>query len=123
MLQILLFPLRRPKLTAILAAALGLFVAIAYPTFYYSSAEELMIEVKRTTIKSKPNDPVQFYMVFARHDGSDEVFEVRDSWIFMTFNASDRWGALEEGKAARVKVAGFRFPFLSWYRNIVKVYK
>jgi hypothetical protein len=39
----------------------------------------------------------------------------------MKFNSSDIYNQLEKGKKYRIKVYGFRIPFLSWYKNIIEV--
>jgi hypothetical protein len=59
-----------------------------------------------------------YYLVWSREG---EVFQVKDDWRFLAWNSSDRYGQLQEGTVAQIKVAGWRVPFLSWYRNIVDV--
>ena len=66
--------------------------------------------VKNSNMDSK-------YLVFT--DG--EVFENSDNLIFTKFNSSDIQSQLEVGKSYNVRVSGIRVPFLSWYRNIVKI--
>ncbi len=63
------------------------------------------------------------YLIWAtREDGSQEVFECTDSLYLGKFNSSDVYGQLEVGSTYKVQVAGFRWPFRSWYRNIIKIY-
>ncbi len=50
-----------------------------------------------------------------------KVFCVADSWSFMSFDSSNRYGMLREGRQVRAQVAGWRVRFLSWYRNILIV--
>lgn len=57
------------------------------------------------------------YLVFA----DDETFENTDSWMWLKFNSSDVQGSLELDHTYKVKVYGWRIPFLSMYRNIVSV--
>jgi hypothetical protein len=105
-------------LAAMIVLLLGFVGRIA---FHYAWAETLEITVTQSAIKSTPGTGDQKYLVWATHDGESEVFEVSDSWLWLAFNSSDRYGRLQLGKTLRVKVAGVRFPFWSWYRNIVDV--
>jgi len=57
------------------------------------------------------------YLVFTEA----EVFENTDCLVLGKFNSSDVYGQLEIGETYRVEVYGWRIPFLSMYRNIVKV--
>ncbi|MCU0565673.1 MAG: hypothetical protein MUF49_03650 [Oculatellaceae cyanobacterium Prado106] len=41
--------------------------------------------------------------------------------MFFAWNSSDRYGQLKEDSQVTARVAGWRFPLLSWYRNIVEV--
>ena len=56
------------------------------------------------------------YLVFT----DKETFENTDCFIWFKFNSSDLQGKLERGKKYKAKVYGWRIPFLSVYRNIVK---
>lgn len=51
----------------------------------------------------------------------DEVFKNTDSLLFMKFDSSDVYNKLKIDGRYRVKVYGFRIPFFSMYRNIVKI--
>jgi len=57
------------------------------------------------------------YLIFT----DSEVFENVDSWWHFKFNSSDIYAKLNKGKKAKIKVYGYRVPFLSWYRNITKI--
>jgi hypothetical protein len=59
-----------------------------------------------------------YYLVWSQ---AGEVFQVKDDLSFLTWNSSDRYGQLKEGLTVTAKVAGWRIPFLSWYRNVVEV--
>lgn len=56
------------------------------------------------------------YLVYT--DG--ETFEVVDTWVFFEWNSSDRYGRLDKGAKYTAKVAGWRIPFWSTYRNIIE---
>lgn len=106
-----------------LGILIGCILIGAYPTAYYLSSSDITITVNRlerivessgsgesTSISSK-------YLVFA----NDEVFENADSWLYLKFSSSDLYNKLEEGKTYAVKVAGWRIPIFSRYRNIIKI--
>lgn len=59
------------------------------------------------------------YLIFCEN----EVFENTDSFVYLKFNSSDFMVMIKEGDVYRFTVTGIRLPFLSWYRNIVKVEK
>lgn len=59
-----------------------------------------------------------YYLVWSQQG---EVYTVADSWAYLQWDASDRYGKLEVGKTYNVKVAGWRWNFLSWYRNVLSV--
>lgn len=50
-----------------------------------------------------------------------EVFKNVDDYSFLKFNSSDVQNDLKIGETYTVKVCGVRWPFMSWYRNIVKI--
>jgi len=51
-----------------------------------------------------------------------EVFENTDELFFGKFNSADFQNTFTVGKTYKVKVVSWRVPFLSMYRNIVKIY-
>ena len=57
------------------------------------------------------------YLIFCE----EEVFENTDQWLVGKFNSSDFYKNLKIGKKYNLKVCGWRIPFLSWYRNIIKI--
>ena len=62
------------------------------------------------------------YLVIAEHDGIEEVFEVTDVKAMLIFDSSDRYAYLKEGQTYNVRVGGWRYQFLSIYRDIYKIY-
>lgn len=50
-----------------------------------------------------------------------EVFENTDAFFYWKHNSSDVQGQLHQDSTYTVKVEGWRVPFLSMYRNILKV--
>jgi hypothetical protein len=57
------------------------------------------------------------YLVFT----DSETFQVDDSFLFWRFNSSDIYGQIREGQEYSCRVAGWRVPFLSMYRNILEL--
>lgn len=94
-----------------------------YPTAYYLSSSETTITVKRleriveSSGSGETTSTSSKYLVFT----NNEVFENTDSWLYLKFSSSDLYSKLEEGQTYKVKVAGWRIPFLSWYRNIIEI--
>ncbi|RLD60422.1 MAG: hypothetical protein DRJ01_09720 [Bacteroidetes bacterium] len=98
---------------------LALVILIGYPAAYYMSSEKITITIKdkeRITTGSGKNINSKF-IVYTEN----EVFENTDSWLFFKFNSTDFQNKLEKGKTYKVKVAGWRITFFSWYRNIVSL--
>lgn len=50
-----------------------------------------------------------------------EVFTCDDSWSFMKFNSSDVFNQIKKNNMYKLRVSGWRVPFLSMYRNIISV--
>ena len=103
----------------VLYSVLLSILLLLYPMAYRWSSTDVTIIVKdkeRITTGSGQDISSKF-VIYA----NDEVFENTDSFLFMKFNSADFQNELEIGKIYRVKVAGWRIPFLSWYRNIVSI--
>lgn len=58
------------------------------------------------------------YLIFTKN----EVFENTDVLLLGKFNSSDLYGKFNAGETYKVQVIGWRVPFMSWYRNIVRIY-
>lgn len=100
-----------------LYALLASFLLFGYPTAYYISSEtvEITIKDKESITTGSGKDIRSKFIVYTEN----EVFENTDSWLFVKFNSSDYQNKLEVSKTYKVKVAGWRIPFLSMYRNVV----
>lgn len=62
------------------------------------------------------------YLIFADDEnGNSLVFENIDCIFRWKFNSSNVQGKLKEGHTYKITVVGYRFSFLSWYQNIIKV--
>ena len=88
---------------------------VIYPITYWLSAtdETVYVEERYTKIYDNENK----YMI----QSEDEVFENRDTILFLKFNSSDFQLDLEPESCYSVRVAGWRVPLFSWYRNIVRI--
>ena len=91
-----------------------------YPILYTNSSETIEI-----TIKDKEQINTGFgenlsskFLIFTE----TEVFQNTDSWLYFKFSSADYQNKLDPSKTYKVKVAGWRIPFFSSYRNIVEIY-
>jgi hypothetical protein len=93
---------------------------IVYIPCYRASIKEAKFTVDRRERVTKGSGDSQrsYYLVWSREG---EVFCVADTWSFFSFDSSDRYGKLREGSQVQASVAGWRVPFLSWYRNVVEI--
>ena len=85
---------------------------------YRSTSDDVTITVKSKERVTGRGSDDSYYLVWTY----GETLCVKDSLSFTTWNASDTYGQLEIGKTYNVKVAGWRIPFFSMYRNVVQVY-
>jgi hypothetical protein len=60
------------------------------------------------------------YMIWGDINGKVEVFENVDSVLALKWNSADVYGAMALGATCEATVTGFRVPFLSWNRNILR---
>lgn len=104
---------------AFLTILFAILVLFTYPFAYYSSGDiiELTVDEKERITSGSGNNISSKFIVYTEN----EVFENTDSWLFFKFSSADLQNKLEVGKRYQVKVAGWRIPFLSWYRNIVEI--
>jgi hypothetical protein len=85
----------------------------------YTSTEtvQVVVESKERTTTGTGENRKSFWIVFTE----GEVFKNSDNFLFLKFNSSDVQRQLVVGQTCQVKVNWFRVPFLSMYRNILKV--
>ena len=105
-------------ITAVVIVAIA-GICLAIISFPYWTADECTITVtdKDRVVKHRGDSVSSKYLVFTE----SETFENSDCFIRWKFNSSDIYGSLRVGKTYHVKVYGWRIPFLSKYRNIVRV--
>lgn len=99
--------------------ALLIVIAIGYPIMYYQTSEIVTIKVtdKERIVESDGENTTSKYLIFTE----TETFENTDLLFEGKFNSSDIQSKLSKGKEYRVKVYGWRIPFLSMYRNIAEI--
>lgn len=96
----------------ILSLAVGIYSAFDTDVIEITVTEKESITVgDNKRIENK-------YLIFTEN----EVFENTDSIIYGKYDSSDFQRKLKVGETYKVKVAGWRLPFFSMYRNIVKIY-
>ena len=101
---------------AIIGAAV-VFISLYVGYFPFCTQEIITATVKKTErVIHKESSK---YLVFT----DNEVLENTDCLILLKWNSSDIYGGLEVGKTYRFRVYGWRWRFMSWYRNIISVEK
>jgi len=99
----------------IVAIILIIFGSIVYSVSYHNSVDEVSVTVvDKERINTTKSGKFLIY-------GQDEVFENTDSYVFLKFTSADLQRDLIVGETYTVKVAGWRIPFLSMFRNIITV--
>lgn len=96
-----------------------IFLLFGYPVLYYISAETIEITVndrERITTGSGDNLDSKF-LIYCE----GEVLENTDNLWYLKFKSSDLQNKLKIGETYKVKVAGWRIPFFSWYRNVIEI--
>lgn len=94
----------------------GILIYLIYNVAYVLSQGDDQLTVKEKWVKYQGRDAK--YLVSST---AGEVYEISDSWIFWRWNSSDLYAYLEPGMNCKIHYQGFRFPFMSDYKNILKV--
>lgn len=71
------------------------------------------------TVERKEIQPTRGDSEYLIYSTSGEVFEITDTYCYGRFDSSNVYFAMKEGHTYHCHVVGVRFPFLSWYRNIL----
>lgn len=87
---------------------------ILYRYIWLNSCEVLTAQI--TSKENVVHGQTSKYLIFTQ----EEVFENEDAALIGKFNSSDFYNKLEPG-THKVRVCGWRVPFLSWYRNIIEI--
>jgi len=65
---------------------------------------------------------VDKYLIYTiDENGETDVLEDTDSFPYRKFNSSDFYALLELGETYKLRVVGYRIPFLSRYQNIIEI--
>lgn len=98
-----------------LLAVAFLLGMVLWAGLYLASAQRITATLQKTVV-----DRGNTYFVI-RQDGhaETEILENEDSPLFFKFNSGSILMNLEVGKHYSFKVAGWRVPLFSWYRNII----
>ena len=102
---------------AFIIISLLIVVCVFYSMAYTSSVKTInitIIDKERITTGSGETISSQFIIYT-----DNEVFENTDSWLYLKFNSADFQNKLQINETYRVRVAGWRIPFFSSYRNII----
>ena len=109
-----------------IGVALSLFVLfLVFGTISGFIRDWVIVSTVTGTISDKysrrvANDTHETYHIYVKYaDGSDETFHNRDSFWRWKWSSADYFNRLERGKTYKMTVTGIRFPFFSWFRNIV----
>lgn len=68
---------------------------------------------KKESVSSKDSHTYLFFT-------DKGVFENDDNLLRGKWNSSDFYNEIKEGKTYKFTLIGWRVPFLSWYKNIIK---
>ena len=95
----------------------GSLIVIYPAALYKSDATVTATVVKTERVAYGSGDSIRHkYLIFT--DG--EVFQCTDSLLFWKFNSSDIYGRLQPNQEYTFRVAGWRWHFGSWYRNVIE---
>lgn len=98
----------------VIGILIGIFLMNAGPialSFWWSSYTEVTVKSLDHKLMGKTDK----YLVFTE----EGVFENTDDWWFFKWDSSDVQNGLKPGKRFKVRYAGIRWPFFSWYPNII----
>ncbi len=115
-----LWPKVRDKLVVPFWIGVVLSPFAIYIVSYRASLKPASFTVDRRerVVTGSGDSTSSYYLVWSKEG---EVFAVLDTWSFLRWDSSDRYGQLREGSRVSAKVAGWRIPFLSAYRNVVVI--
>lgn len=103
----------------LLIIVVGLLLISVFLFIPYLTKDVVTIKVtdKERIVTGSGESMESKYLVYTEN----ETFENVDATNFLKFNSSDLQGKLKRDSVYKVMVYGYRIPFLSSYRNIVKI--
>ncbi len=93
---------------------LAVFSGIIYSLVYATASGNEEITVKDKWTKHKGSTAK--YLISSM-DG--QIFEISDSWLYWRFDDSNMYANIESGMTCEIQTQGFRFGFMSDYKNII----
>lgn len=112
------------ELVLIVAILALLIVPILGISLVYNLREEYVLITVVDKARGSANSGSD-YLVWTERPkpftGDPEVFKVDDAPWYGHWRASDVYGQIEIGHQYLARVIGYRWPFLSQYRNIIEV--
>ncbi|HNS64964.1 MAG TPA: hypothetical protein PKJ26_00535 [Candidatus Woesebacteria bacterium] len=93
-----------------------LILGLIWIPIYRASGETITATVVKTVI----DDGATFFVLQQEGRQGVEIFENDDSWAFLKFDSNNLLMDIEVGQTYEFKIAGWRVPFLSWFRNIIE---
>lgn len=97
------------------AILLLLFAVVGYELGYALTDGEEKITVKEKW--EKRSGDTSKYLVSSTNG---QVFQITDTFIKWGFDSSNLYADLSAGDRCKIKTQGWRFPFLSDYKNILE---
>lgn len=103
----------------IILLSLPLIVATTYITLYLISKKRINIKVYKTerVTLGEGNNIYTKFLVYTEK----EVFQNTDFLLFWKFNSGTIQMELKDNQEFTVTVIGWRIPFFSMFRNILKI--
>ena len=92
-----------------------ILVGIGYSLGYALTVGEETITIKEKWVKYSGDDAK--YLI-SSEDG--QVFQITDSILKWRFDSSNLYAYLEQGETYNIDTQGWRFGFLSSYKNIIR---
>lgn len=90
-------------------------LAILFLILYVGSKQNSTITIKEKWVKYQGSDAK--YLVSST---SGEVYQITDTLLFLRYNSSDFYAYIMPGQTCKIEVVGWRLPFFSLYKNILK---
>ena len=84
---------------------------------YLKNYDTEVVTVTVTDRERVTSSERSYYLVYT----DSETFTVSDTIWHFRYDSSDFYGSLKRGDKIRVKVCGWRVPFMSMYRNMLEV--
>lgn len=87
---------------------------------HWASVRTVVVKVEDRWVKRNPDTGRDQYLV-RLSGGETTIARVDDTWLWLRFDASNRYSLLTPGSTVKVRLAGMRLEFLSWYPNAINV--